>query len=323
MTIRQPPNRISKPGVAFGCALLALLCGPRAGLAQSTIEVSDALVTVIEQVRVPALSEGAVIKLNVSEGTVVQAGQLLAQIDDRQPRLAQARAKSEFENALKEAESQLEIELAKKKYQLAMADLRRVEKARSMLAGSVPDEEYESRRLQVERTELEIDKSKENRQNAIAQAKLYANDYRRAELEMDLTEVVSPIAGVVVSVERHEGEWAKTGETVLEILGTTKLRAEAMIDVSQIRKPLVGRRVVLLAPLPNGKMEKFRGLIRFESPEINPLDNRVSVWAEIANPKGALRPGMRGRMVIDMAGPIAKQTAVSQPTTTRTESAQK
>ncbi len=292
------------------CALLMWLTAyPNAGRAQSTIEIPDALVTVIEQVRVPALREGAIIKLNVIEGDIVKAGQVLAQIDDREPRLALARAKSELETAIKAAESELEIRLANKKYELAKSDLRRIEKARSMLSGSVADEEYENRKLQVERTELEVDKSNEDRKNAIAQAQLLANDYRRAELALELTQVVSPIAGAVVSIERHEGEWAKTGETILELLGTTRLRAEAMVDVSKIGKSIVGRRVALLVTMPSGSLEKFSGVLQFENPEVNPLDNRVSVWAEIANPQRDLRPGLRGRMVIDMSEPVPPKSA--------------
>ena len=184
-----------------------------------------------------------------------------------------------------------------------------------MLAGSVTDEEYENRRLQVERTELEIDQSKEERVNAMAQARLHANDFQSAELSLSLTRVVSPIAGVVVSVERHQGEWAKTGETILEILGTEKLRVEAMIDVSRITQPLVGRRTGLEVVMPDGTRKRFMGVVRFESPEINPLDNRVSVWAEVANQDGGLRPGMRGRMVIDMATPPEGPANQSQQTT--------
>ena len=104
-----------------------------------------------------------------------------------------------------------------------------------------------------------------------------------------------------MSIERNQGEWAKVGDTILEILGTTRLRAEALIDVSEITHPLVGKYVTLAVQMPEGNDESFRGIIRFESPEINPLDNRVSVWAEIANPKRRLRPGMRGRMSIDLS----------------------
>ena len=299
---------------AIACVLLTVTSTDSGtARAQQTIEVSDALVTIIEQVRVPALSEGSVIKLNVSEGDVVQVGQLLAQIDDREPKLAYTRAKSELQTAIKAADSELEIRLARKKNELAKSDLSRVNKARSMLSGSVADEEYENRRLQVERTELEIDKSKEDRQNAIAQAQLYANNFRSAELALQLTKVVSPISGVVVNIERHEGEWAKTGETMLEILGTTKLRAEAMIDASKIKHSLVGRRVALFPEMPDGSKNKFLGVVRFEGPEINPVDSRVSVWAEIENPDGRLRPGLRGRMFIDLSGKMHPRSTPQPP----------
>lgn len=289
---------------------LCIAIGTRPVGAQATLELTDVLVTSFKQVRVPALSEGAIIQLLVTEGDPVEAGQLLAKTDDREPQLAFTRAKSELETAIQEAESELEVLLAKKKYELAQSDLNRVERARSMLSGSVADEEYENRRLQVQRTELEIDKSQEDRSNAIARAKLYANDYRNAELALELTRVVSPLKGVVVSVERNQGEWAKKGETILEILGTSTLRAEALVDVAQIPASLVGRRVALFAKSSPGTTSKFLGVVRFENPEINPVDNRVVVWAEIRNPHGTLRPGMRGRMLVDMSGKKVPRDAV-------------
>lgn len=300
---------------AVAVTLIVSLIYPSNVCAQGTIDVPDAIVKVIEQVRVPALREGPVVQLLVAEGDRVSEGDLIARIDDRQPLLDQARAKSELETAIKAADSELEIQLARKKHELARSDLLRIEQARSMLAGSFADEEYENRRLQVERTKLEIEKSIEERSNAIAQAKLFADDYKKAELAVQLTRVVSPLSGVVVSIQRHQGEWARAGETVLEILGTTRLRAEALIDIKRIEKPLVGRRAVLLVAMPDGTTKKFRGNVQFESPEINSLDNRVSVWAEIANPDLDLRAGMRGRLIIDMSErmPAKVTSAVPKP----------
>ncbi len=318
MKRQRPLNSV--PRAVSACLLLScFVLEPPSAHAQATIEVSETLITVIQQVRVPALRAGQITELNVAEGDLVEAGQVLAQIDDRAPRLAMLKAKSEYETALKAAESELAVRLAMKKYELAKSDLRRAQEARSRLAGSIPDEDYENRKLQVERTDLEVKKTEEDRANALAQARLYENDYRSAELDMKQTQVVSPIAGVVVSIERHKGEWAKAGDTVLELLRTTRLRAEAMIDISDITQPLVGKRVTVKVKMPDGSFEKFEGVVRFESPEISPLDNRVSVWAEIENPQRRLRPGMRGPMTIDLSGPMSdnRQPESFEQTTAR------
>ena len=184
MIIQPKPRQVLPMLVASLFCSVAAVLAPAPAAAQETIEVSEVLVTVIQQVRVPALRAGSVTKLNVREGDYVDEGELLAQIDDREPRLAKLRAKSEYDAAIKAAESELAIRLAVKKNELARSDLRRVQGARAMLAGSVTDEEYENRKLQVESTALEIDKSKEERDNAIEKARLIANDYRNAELDM-------------------------------------------------------------------------------------------------------------------------------------------
>jgi multidrug efflux pump subunit AcrA (membrane-fusion protein) len=59
----------------------ALIGGP------SQAQLTNCLVSLIEDIQVPAREAGSLTAVEVVEGQFVTAGQLLAQIDDRQPKL--------------------------------------------------------------------------------------------------------------------------------------------------------------------------------------------------------------------------------------------
>ena len=276
-----------------------------------TIEVEDVLVTPIQTVRVPARWSGPIVDVGVTEGEFVRAGETLAQIDSRKAHLAKARALLEESAAQEEADNDVPIRLMKKRLELAEADLRRAERARAILAGSIPDEEYAHRQLEVEKAELEIEQAIRDQSTAQHKVRFRGNDVELADLNLRLTQVTSPVEGVVVSVDRNLGEWVKDGDEVLQILEITRLRAEVLVDVALLTKPIIGCPVTLTVDFPDGKARSFTGTLRFESPEINPHDNRVKVWAEIENPDRVLRPGMRGRMSIELPSstPVASRAS--------------
>jgi multidrug efflux pump subunit AcrA (membrane-fusion protein) len=71
-----------------------------AGVARADDLVIDrAVLSLIDHADVPAEQAGRIGKLLVQEGQAVQAGQALVQLDDREARLAAARARLEFESA--------------------------------------------------------------------------------------------------------------------------------------------------------------------------------------------------------------------------------
>jgi multidrug efflux pump subunit AcrA (membrane-fusion protein) len=51
---------------------------------------------------------------------------------------------------------------------------------------------------------------------------------------------------------------------------------------------------------PPGKPEaEYKGRVVFVSPEIDPANSQVRIWAEIDNPQLHLRPGLRGVMTVE------------------------
>src|SRR3569623_2044596 len=105
------------------CCLV--LAGASDAFAGSPIGVESVLITLVEQVDVPAADSGALSSISVREGELVAEGAVLAQIEDSEARQMADRAKLEYEIAAKEAQNLLKVQYARKSLEVAQADLRR------------------------------------------------------------------------------------------------------------------------------------------------------------------------------------------------------
>lgn len=268
------------------------------------IEVPTVVVSGIEQVEVPARQRGPLMSVTVADGAPVEVGDVLALVDDRDAQLAKQRAELNLESAREEAANPLKIELARKSLQLAQSELDRGQRSRERFQDSISDEELHSRKLKVERGELEVNQAEHEQRIAQNKSRLSENELLAAERQLEQHRIVAPLAGIVVQVDRCGGEWVEPGQTVCRILRMNRLRAEGFLPANVLPVLQVGQPVRLVVGTGTERRE-FAGTLKFISPEINPVDGRVRMWAEIDNPALELRPGMRGSLTIE--------PAVSQP----------
>ncbi len=160
--------------------------------------------------------------------------------------------------------------------------------------------------LAVEEAELAIEEAESLRRLAGLQASLKGSDVHAAELNVLQRASVSPIAGVVVELPRKAGEWVQPGEKVARVIRLNQLRAEGFLPLAKASPALVGKPV--LVEVLNGERGSVArpGRITFVSPDVDPINQEVRVWAEFDNAAGDLLPGLRARIrVHDAAGTTA------------------
>src|SRR6185295_6744712 len=87
--------------------------------------VEAALVTVIEEVEMPAKVEGVLAAVEVKEGQMIETGAVTARIEDTEVRLTHERATVEYEIARKQAKNDLKVQLARKSTEVARTELKR------------------------------------------------------------------------------------------------------------------------------------------------------------------------------------------------------
>lgn len=284
-------------------AILLVNYGSTNTIAQSTdsrsLQIDSVLVSLIEEVEVPAREVGQLNKMLVQEGTPVKAGQILAQIEDSEAVLLLQQSKLEYEMSKLKAENDVNIRFARKAYEVAAAELRRAEDSIKKYPKSISKTELDRLKLTAEKAELEIEQATEEAKTSQLEARLKQNSEEIASLAVQRRKVVSPISGMVVQIMTKQGEWVRPGETVLRILKLDRLRAEGLVKASRIQGlDLKGRPVVLVVNRGTKNELSFQGKVSFVSPEINPVNHQIRIWAEIENPDLKLKPGMSASLII-------------------------
>ncbi len=261
--------------------------------------VEDALITTMEQVEVPASEQGIIVNMQVEEGDLVESRQVVGQIDDADVVLAARRAEIELETARAQAKNDVQLRLAKKTLSLAESELERGVKAAKLFDHAVSEEELDRKRLAVDKAKLDIEQAEHDRRVAELRYQFAANELTIAKRNLERRRILAPIDGMVVQLNRRRGEWAEPGQPLMRILRLNRLRAEGFVSAKQWNAVRPGSKVTFSTEIEGRGTVEFEGRLQFVSPEINPVDGRVRIWAEIDNRKLILRPGMLGSMAVE------------------------
>ena len=289
--------------IAWTLTLTIFLADPTATVGEKSIEVPAALVKLMDQVDVPAQESGVLSAVQMREGQIVKEGDLIAQVMDVAARIAEERAKAELEIARKTTENDVKIRFARKAAEVAKAELRRSMASVDKYKKSVSDTDLERMQLVVDKSLLEIEQADHEFRVAMLTREVKDNECRAAQETVQRHRILAPLAGVVVSVAKHRGEWVKPGDTVARILRLDRLKAEGFLKVDHLTRDVDGCPVKLIVDLPGSPATEFAGKVTFLHPEIDPVNAQIRVWAEILNDGLRLRPGMRAKMIIDTPRP--------------------
>ena len=271
-----------------------------------TIEVDKALLTIIESVAVAPTETGKLTQVNFVEGDIVRRGSVLGQLDDDIEQLEKTRAQIDLDIAKEQAENDVRVRYAKKAAEVAKVELKRALESNKRVENAVTKTELDSLRLLSEKAQLEIEQSEFEQRTARLSLRLKTNAFDAAVLRVKRRQIIAPIAGTIVEINKRAGETVDTQTPIFRILNTSKLRAECRLRASLANYKLKGRPVRLTMQIPGKGMTDFRGKVVFVSPEISALNGMVRVWVEIDNPDQLLRPGSEVPLTIL---PLSDKTA--------------
>jgi RND family efflux transporter MFP subunit len=265
-------------GVAVGTENVAVVM---AAELSSGPAISGAL-TPEREAMIRAQVPGAVLKVNVDQGSRVGAGQVLAQIDDRTWRDAFLSARSGFTTAQSAAER-------------AARDLERFE--RLSQAGAVPERDLEQARLANTSAQSQL---------ADAQARLTL-----AQKQLDDAQVRAPFAGVVGLRSVSEGDVVQPGSALFSVVDPGSMRLEAAVPAAALSQVRVGSPVSFQV---NGYPERrFEGRVSRVSPSVEQGTGQVRIVVSVPNAGGSLVAGLfaEGRVAAEQrTGLTAPYSAV-------------
>lgn len=288
------------------------LGGPQDEVARNAapgqMTLNHCLVDIIDEREVPALDAGQLLTVEYREGDIVDAGTLLATIDDREAKARRDAAMYDRDAAKEKATNDVNVQFAKASQKVALFEYKSSEEANKKHPGTISKTEMARLWFQHERAKFQIDQAQHEMK--VSSIEEHAADARLAEAELALArrQINAPISGVVVEVYRKDGDWVEIGEPVMHLVYLERLRVKGTVDAKTYSpSELDSKPVTVEVELARGRKEKFDGKIVFVDPQIDQRGH-FNVWAEVNNRvedgHWILQPGREGNMTIDL-GPGA------------------
>jgi multidrug efflux pump subunit AcrA (membrane-fusion protein) len=267
-----------------------------------TVTLSNCLLSLDEEVSVPAQEAGELISIPVREGQQVAKGDLLAQVDDVVQRAAYNVALFKLKVADRQATDDIDVRYSKAAYLYAGAKLKRSLAANQKTTNTVTEEMIDEQRLDKEKSALMIEKSQKDLDVAGLQKQVSEAELDAATANLKRRRIVAPLDAMVVELARRQGEWVQAGDTIMRLVRIDQLRVEGLIDAKEYRpSEIQGRPVEIVVTLAHKEKVKFPGKIVFVNPLIR-TGGSYQVRAEVQNRKEdgfwTLNPGLKAEMTI-------------------------
>ena len=297
---------------------------------------------------------GRVMETPVDVGDYVKQGQLIARLDDRDPRLRLEQAEAtqqQAEAALRQAQSRIglgvgqtfdastvpEVLSAKAAYDSAAAQAKQAEADAAryenlVKTGDVSRSAYEKARTSADTAvaqansarqqyEATLNNARQNFQGVSgAQASL---EGMRAQTEMarkavEDTMIRAPFAGNVSARPIASGQYVALTNKIATILLITPIKLE--LQVPELNAPQMKLNSDVEAGVPGFPGRVFRGKVTALNPAIDPNSRTFTVIAEFANGDLALKPGMFATARILLPGSnlglfVPRKSVLTDPTT--------
>ncbi|MBA1156275.1 efflux RND transporter periplasmic adaptor subunit [Microvirga mediterraneensis] len=240
----------------------------------------------IDQVDIRARVSGYLDKVHFQDGTFVRAGDLLFTIDPRP-----------YRNLLEQAQSA--VTSSQVRLEFAQSDLDRAEQLRK--TGNITDQLYDQRRQSFLTAKAELDR---------AQAAL-----RQAQLDVEFTEIKSPLSGRISRKLVSEGNLVNANETILtNVLSLDPIQFYFDVDERSFlafsrqsrggtNTSANGETNEVVLRLTDERLEPRKGHLDFVDNRLDSASGTIRVRAVFDNKDRFLTPGLFGRVTVGASDP--------------------
>ncbi len=266
--------------------------------------ISNCLISVRDEVQVPAQEPGVLVSLPVEPGMQVEKGELLGKIDDTERQMQRRLALIEQQAAKEKAANDINVRYATAAARVAESEYQQAVDANKRVRGAFPEAEVRRLQLAWHRAFLQIEQSQVEQRMAQFEADTRAAEVEATAVNIARRQIISPVAGEVTELMKHEGEWVNPGDPVLRVVRFDTLRIEAFLNATQYDPHDVARRPVTVeVELARGRRVEFTGYISYVESAVQ-AGGEYRVWAEVTNRREGeqwlLRPGLTASMTIQV-----------------------
>ena len=260
--------------------LIAASCGERKGAydASGVFETTE--------VTVSAEGSGKIMKLNISEGDMVHAGDTLGLIDTTQLYLsklqleANIRAVSSSRHDVKKQIASLEQQIAKQRTELARF-------TKLAAAGAAGQKNVDDIQAQINVLEKQLTAQKETLQNANSsvsgQTAALEAQVKQLEDRISKCIIISPISGTILAKYMEPGELAATGRVLFKVADTENIRLRAYINASQLSELKLGQEAKVYADQGERGRKEYNGKLVWISEQAEFTPKTIQTRDERAN----------------------------------------
>ena len=270
---------------------------------------ADAVLYPVDQASVTSKISAPVKRVLVNRGDHVKAGQLLAELEDRDLVAAAQESRSQYDQSEASlqtltagtivedrAKAQADVQAARQ----ALEAAKKVYESRVELQkqGALAQKLVDDAKVSMVQTQSQYDTAASHLQTlqqvsgagqirgaqaASAAAKAH---YDSAEVQVSYAQIRSPINGIVSDRPIYPGEMATSGTPIVSIVNISKVVARANIPLKEAGSIKPGKQTTLTSP--DGSLT---GVVTVVSPSVDPNTTTVEVWVQAENPEEKLKPG--------------------------------
>jgi RND family efflux transporter MFP subunit len=280
-----------------------------------TLEVSGSLAA-DESSEVAAATAGICTKVNTDVGARVKKGDVLVQLDSRDPALraqaadasaTQALAKLGIKSGEKfEPEKVAEVRAAKEGMDLAVDEAKRTKTL--FESGSVAQATYDQARTRAEQAKAQYEAAYNGAMQAYAGLAAAQSQANLARKSVSDTSIKAPFDGAVSERRISVGEFAQMGKVIAVVVRDDVLRLRVDIPESDAAKVSEGKEVTLTVAAYPGRV--FKGVVKRIGASVKAQSRALPIEAEVPNTDGALKPGFFARAYIELGESASKSMFV-------------
>jgi len=280
--------------------------------------IADAVLYPLNQASLAPKISAPVIKYYVNRGSHVHAGELMAELENKDLAAASTenkggleQAQAAFDVATQSAvpaevqKAELDLKAAKEAFdaQQKVYDSREALYKQGAIARKDVDDsgvalvqarnQYEMAKRQWDAMQSVTKPS--SLKSASGQLSAAKGRYEGAQAQLSYSEIRSPINGVVTDRPLYLGDMVTAGEALITVMDISQVIARAHIAQQQAALLRVGDAAIISM---GGVSDEFPGKVTIVSPALDPNSTTVEVWVQAPNRGEKLKPGASVRVSI-------------------------
>lgn len=276
------------------------------------LSINDAQAKLVQNTNIAAPIAGNLLRLDVQPGDQIEPGSTLLILDASLAKRELEAAQAAYEAAALQAENQVSVRYAQRTSEVKRRELQQSKEANSRYEGSVTATEIDRLQLLIDQADLSIQQAEHELHVAAATAEEKRAICRLSDERVQQHTIDTPIAGSVAETLVQVGQWVEPGQPLVRLISLDPIQVSCFVDGNRWDRSLIGHPVTFEFKAPRGVQDELEldasveapapvslsGRVSFVSEELNPVTSQIRLDAEINNPNGRLRPGVRGRLLI-------------------------